>query len=136
MKEKKIAVNVAGAQGCKSLALGSQTDRLQPRATDKGRDTSGRETRKGFISVRLPPKDSFTSISNTVSKVPKIPPGLNEENMGQRSVGTCRWAVKIRSIIVLGSVAGRVLLAQSGLYSSSRYFRFPSGDALPASSFA
>ena len=44
------------------------------------------------------------------------------------SVGTCRWAAKVRSIIVLGSIAGwlrAVLVAQGDGFSS------PHRDALP-----
>lgn len=117
------------------LVLGSQTHRVQPLAADQGRDICGQETRKGFISVRLPPEDSILE-SQTASKVPKIRPGLYKANMGQRPLAVCRWAVEVRSIIVLGSVTGRVLLAQACVYCSSRYFRFPSGDALPTGSFA
>ena len=43
-------------------------------------------------------------VSKTVSKVLKILPGLYEKYVGQRSVGTHRWAVKVRLVIVLGSV--------------------------------
>lgn len=43
-------------------------------------------------------------MSKTVSKVLTILPGLYKENRGQSSVGTCSWAVKVRLIIVLGSV--------------------------------
>lgn len=42
----------------------------------------------------------------------KTLPGLYKENVGQRSVGLCRWAVKVRPIAVLESVLGRVLLAE------------------------
>ena len=35
--------------------------------------------------------------------------------MGQRSVGTRRWAVKVRSITVLGSITG-VLLVSGQLF--------------------
>lgn len=31
--------------------------------------------------------------------------GLYKEPVGQKSVGTCKWAVNVRLIIVLGSVA-------------------------------
>ena len=48
-------------------------------------------------------------MSQTVSKVTQILPGLFKENVRQR------WAVKVRLIIVLESVMGRVLLAQGSL---------------------
>lgn len=55
------------------------------------------------------------SILKTVSKVPKILPGFWEENVGQRSVGVCRRAVKVGRIFVLESITGGVLLAQGSL---------------------
>ena len=50
----------------------------------KGREMSGVETRKECISVRPTPRRQRTSVSETVSKVPKMLPGLCEENVGQR----------------------------------------------------
>ena len=52
------------------------------------------------------------SILKTVSKALKILPGFWKENVGQRSVGVCRRAVKVRRIFVLESITGGVLLAQ------------------------
>lgn len=69
-------------------------------------ETSDSKTRKEFISVRPTPGRQWSSVSKSVSKMLKIPPGLHKENVGQRSAGTCRWAVKVRSIIVLGSITG------------------------------
>ena len=34
----------------------------------------------------------------------KIPIGLNKKTVGQRSVGTCKWAVKVRLIIAMKSI--------------------------------
>ena len=86
---------------------------------------SGSETRKKLISVK--PK--------IVSEALKIHSGLYKENVGQMSVGMCRWAVKVRPIIVLGSVpqgvagSGQFLLLEEVIW-------FPLGDALPSGSFA
>ena len=65
---------------------------------------SGSETRKGFTSARPAPARQQTSVSKPVSKVPKILLGLYEEKVGQRPMGTCSWAVKVKSITVLGSI--------------------------------
>ena len=66
---------------------------------------SAGKTRKDFISVRPAPGRQWTSVSKTFSKVPKTLPGLHKENVGQRLVGMGRWAVKVRLITVLGSIA-------------------------------
>ena len=75
------------------------------------------ETRKEFIPVRPPPGRQCNNISKTFSKVLKIPCGgrgaLCRENVGQRLVNTCRWAVKVRLIIVSGPLTG--VLPMSGL---------------------
>lgn len=39
------------------------------------------------------------SILKTVSKVLKILPGFWKENVGQRSVGPCRWAVCLSGML-------------------------------------
>ena len=126
------------AQACKRTWLwGAQTDQVQPLTADKiqrQRELGG-ETRKEFTSVRPTPGRQQTSISKTVSKVPKILPGLYKENVGQRWMGLCRWAVKAKSIIVLESITGEGLLAQGNLYCSRELFWFSSGDALPSGSF-
>lgn len=41
------------------------------------------------MSVRPTLGGQQASVSKTVSKVPKILPGLSKENVGQRSAGTC-----------------------------------------------
>lgn len=46
----------------------------------------------------------MNKVSKTVSKVLKILLGSYEENVEQRLVGTCRWAVEVRSIIVWVSI--------------------------------
>ena len=46
------------------------------------------------------------SVSKTVPKVLKTLLGLYKDSVGQRWVETCRWAVKVRLIVVLGSVTG------------------------------
>ena len=43
-------------------------------------------------------------VTKAVSEVPKTHPGLHKENAGQRTVGTCGWAVKVRLIVVLGAI--------------------------------
>ena len=97
---------------------------------------SSGETRKEFISVRPTLGGQPTSISKTVSKGLKMHPGLYKEIVGQRSVGMCRWTVKVRSIIVLTSIKGRVLLGQGSPCCLREYLQFLSGDALPIGSFA
>ena len=84
---------------------------------------SGGETRKEFISVR----------SQRVSpkSVSKVLPGLYKENIRQRSAGTCRGAVKVRSIIVLG-----VSLVSRESLLLEEVVLVPVWDALPAGSFA
>lgn len=56
------------------------------------------------MSVRPALGGQRHSLSKTVSKVPKILPGSREENVGQRSVGTCGREVKVKEVIVLGSI--------------------------------
>lgn len=51
----------------------------------KGGEMSGGETREGFISVRPTPVRQWTSVSNTVFKMPS---GLYKKNVGQRAVGS------------------------------------------------
>ena len=84
----------------------SGADKIQVllRTKSKGRETRGGETRKKFISVMPTVGRQQSSISKMVSKLLKILPSFYAENVGQRSVGTVRWAVKVRSIIVLGSI--------------------------------
>ena len=85
--------------GCTWL-WGSQTDQVRPVAADKiqKREANGGETKIYFSEV---------DTRKTVSKVLKMFLGLYKENVGQRSVGTCRWAVQVRFIVVLGpSLAG------------------------------
>ena len=92
-----------------------------PLAKSKGRETSGCETRKEFISVRPTPGRQQTSVSKTVYKMVKILPGFYKENVGQRWVGTCRQAVKVKSITIKVFLpSGQSLLLQT----------LPSGDAL------
>ena len=57
-----------------------------PLTKSTGREPRGGETRKGFISVRPELGRQWTSVSKTVSKVPKILPGLCKENVRQRYV--------------------------------------------------
>lgn len=88
-----------GVQGCDSTWLrGARTDQVQLLLTKSiGRETSSGETRRKFISVRPAVGRPRTCISKTVSKVLKILIGLYKEDVGHRSVCTCRWAVKVRS---------------------------------------
>lgn len=51
----------------------------------------------------------------SIPKVLKILAGLYKETGGQRPLGTGRWAVQVRSVIVLGSVtlaSGQSLLLE------------------------
>ena len=76
-----------------------------------------------------------TSISKKVLKVPKILPGLYKEEVEKRLVGTSRWAVKVMWITVSESITrGDAGSGQSQLLEGVVWF--PSGDALPAGSFA
>lgn len=61
----------------------------------KGQELSDGDTGEEFISVRPTPCGQQPSVSKTVSKVLEILLGLNTENVGQRSVGPCRWAVEV-----------------------------------------
>ena len=71
----------------------------------KGRDTSGSETRKEFISVRPISGRQWTiTVSKVIFQVLKILLVLYKENVRQRLVGMCRLAVKARLIIVFGSI--------------------------------
>lgn len=99
VEDVKWHPRVARAQGCTSSWLqGAQTDRFgHPPPTE----TSGGERRKEFISVWPTPGDN---ISKPVSKVLKLLLGLYKENVGQRWMGTCRWTVKVKSVVVLGSI--------------------------------
>lgn len=45
-------------------------------------------------------------VSRRPSKVQKALPGLCKDRVGQRSVGVCSWAVKVRWVTVVGSVMG------------------------------
>ena len=71
-----------------------------PLTKSKGRETSGGETRKEFISGRPIPGRHRTSVSKAVSHVPKTLPILCKENAGQRLEGTCRWTLNGRFITV------------------------------------
>lgn len=64
--------------------------------------------------MRPVPGRQWTSISKTVSEVLKVIPGLSKENMGQRWVGTCTWAVKVKSIPGVESIMAKDGLAGSG----------------------
>lgn len=68
----------------------------------KGRERSGVETRKEFISVRSTPGIQLINVLKIVSKVLKICTGLCKENVRQKLVGTCRWEVKVSLITVVG----------------------------------
>lgn len=115
-----ILGTVARTQEYKSTWLpGSQIDGHSPLTKIQSKETGSSETRK-----------EFTRISKTVSKVPKIPSGLEKENMGQRSVGICTWAVKVRSSLSWGQYSRAIAdSGQSLLLEGVR-------DALPARSFA
>lgn len=78
--------------------------RPRPLMKSTGREWSSGDPRKGSTSVRPTLGSQCPRVSKTISKVPKILPGSREETGGQRSVGTRGWVVKIRSIIVLGSI--------------------------------
>ena len=77
---------------------------------------SGGETRKKFISERPVLGRQQTNISKTASKLPKILLGLRKENIRQRLVGTPRWVMKVKLIIILGSVLSGGLLALGSPY--------------------
>lgn len=77
-----------------------------------------------FFSMRLTLGGEQTSVSNTVSKVLQILPGLSKEDVGQRLVGT-RWAVKVRLLLSCGHSWGSpwlrtVLGAGGGSFGSHR----------------
>lgn len=85
---------------------GPKQTRLGHFAADKiqrQRDSGG-ETGREFISARPTLARQRIRVSETGSKVSKMLPGLYEKNVGQRSVGMCKWAVKVSSIIVLGLI--------------------------------
>ena len=91
---------------------GSHTDQVQPLATNKIQRQRDQwwEKEKEFISLRLMSR-------RQPPQYREILPCLSKDNVGQRSVGVCRWAVKVRSITVLGSIMDGVLLAQDGSYT-------------------
>ena len=76
----------------------------------------GGEIRKELILVRLTPGRQLASVSKSVSKMLKILPGLYKENAGQRWMGMCRQAVKVKLVFVLESNTGGILLVQGGPY--------------------
>lgn len=128
---------VTRAQECKSIcSRGPQKTRSghSPRSKPKGREPSGGETRKEFISGKPAPGGQQTSVSKTVSKVQTIPVGLSKQNVGHRTVGTCRWTVKVRGW--LSWVNNAILLASAQSLLLEGAAQFPSGDALPTGSFA
>lgn len=98
-----------------------------PLTKSKGRETSGGETRT--LGRR------WTDVSKTVCKVLTILAVLAKQNVGHRSVGTCRWTVKVSWIIVLGQSRG-ILLASGQSLLLEGVVQFPSGDALSTGSFA
>ena len=67
--------------------------------------------------------------SQRLPKVLKTLLGLYKDGVGQRWVGMCRWAVKVRLILVLGSVKG-------GLAGSGQVVPVPLWDALPTGPLA
>lgn len=75
-----------------------------PLTNFKDREMSGGETKKGLILVRPTLGRQYTRISKPVSKVLQIFLGLDKKNVEERSVRTCRWAVKVRSVMVLEPV--------------------------------
>lgn len=93
------SANIARAQHAKAPGVRkSHTDQVQPVATDQIQRQRNPWwwKRKEFISMRPSPGRQQNSVLKTVSKVLKILTGLYKENVGLRSVGSCRWAVKIR----------------------------------------
>ena len=75
----------------------------------KSRGNCVRQTRKEFISVRPIPRTQWTRVPRPVSEMLKILLSVYKENVRQRSVGTCKWAVKSgRSVIVMQSIVTRV----------------------------
>lgn len=65
-----------------------------------------------FISVRPTQGRQGISVSKAVYHVPKILPDLYKENVRQSLLGTSRWAMKVKSIVM-----GGVLLALRSSYS-------------------
>lgn len=62
----------------------------------------------------------------------KILAGSYKEDVGQRLVSVCRWAVKIRSVMVLESVMWglaevRAVSAQGGSFGSHHRMLYPLG---------
>lgn len=96
--------NVTRAQEYKSTCSPKHTRLGHPLLTKfKGREMSGGEN-KGFTAGRPPLGRQWTSIPKTVSQVLTVRLGLCEDNVGQRPVRTCRWAVQARQIVALGSI--------------------------------
>lgn len=79
-----------------------------------------KKKKKDFISVSSTPGRQWISVSNIVSKMLKILPGLHKKNVGQRWVGRSRQAVKVKWIIFLG----RILQAQGSPYCLKGCFGF------------
>ncbi|XP_045630999.1 coiled-coil domain-containing protein 57 isoform X5 [Ursus americanus] len=63
--------------------------------------TQGRSLFQGGRS-----REACGLVSRRPSEVWKALPGLCKDRVGQRSVGACSWAVKVRSVTVVGSVMG------------------------------
>ena len=75
-----------------------------PLTKSKGRETSGGEIGKKLLFNEANTERQWISVPKAISKVLKILLGLYKENVGQRWVGTCSWAVKVRLIIALVSI--------------------------------
>ena len=76
-------------QGCKNICLQGVPNKTRSLLTkSKGKEMSGGEARKTFISVRPTPGRQRTNVSKTVSKVPKILPGLYGK-CGAKGGGVC-----------------------------------------------
>ena len=95
----------------------------------------GAEIRKEFIYFSEADTGKtvgqWNSISKTVSKMQKMFLGLYKENVGQRSVGPCSWAVKVRLITVMRSV----MWGLTGCYCLD-VVSVPIMDAMPIGSLA
>lgn len=109
-KTELLKYTVVGVWGCRSARLPGSKQTMFGRSlltNSKGRETSGGERRKEFISVRPTPRREWTSSSKTISKVLKIHSGSIrktwdaggwvcasesqvDHSLGVWSVGACR----------------------------------------------
>lgn len=94
----------------------------------KGRGASGGDTGKEYLSGSQNRKTADQHLKDHTPSAEDTSTFVSGE-CGTRAVGMCRWAVKVTSIVVLGSLMG-VFSAQDSPHCLSGWFLSPSQGGL------